>query len=69
VVSVCAHADENCPVFPGKIKRVHKGFEDPPKMARELAAKGATEEEQLEPYRRVRDEIKAWVETLPGALS
>jgi len=69
VVSVCGHADENCPTFPGTVRRVHKGFDDPPKLARELAANGASEAEQLEPYRRVRDEIKAWVETLPGALS
>ncbi|MBK8804362.1 MAG: arsenate reductase ArsC [Fibrobacteres bacterium] len=68
VVSVCAHADENCPIFPGKVRRIHHGFDDPPKMARELAARGASEEEQLEPYRRVRDQIKAWVETLPGAI-
>lgn len=69
VVSVCGHADQNCPVFPGQVRRIHQGFDDPPKLARELAALGASEEEQLEPYRRVRDEIKAWVETLPGALS
>jgi len=69
VVSVCGHADENCPVFPGRVKRVHKGFDDPPKLARELAAQGASEEEQLAPYRRVRDEVKAWVETLPGAVA
>ncbi|MCB9497745.1 MAG: arsenate reductase ArsC [Fibrobacteria bacterium] len=69
VVSVCGHADENCPVFPGQVRRVHKGFDDPPKLARELAAGGASEEEQLAPYRRVRDEIKAWVSTLPGAIA
>lgn len=68
VVSVCGHADQNCPVFPGKVRRIHQGFDDPPKLARELAALGASEEEQLVPYRRVRDEVKAWVETLPGAL-
>jgi arsenate reductase (thioredoxin) len=68
VVSVCSDAEANCPVFPGKVKRIHQGFDDPPKLARELAAHGATEEEQMEPYRRVRDEIKAWVETLPEAL-
>ena len=69
VVSVCGHADQNCPVFPGKVRRIHQGFDDPPKLARELAALGASEEEQLAPYRRVRDEVKAWVETLPGALA
>lgn len=69
VVSVCGHADQNCPVFPGKVKRIHQGFDDPPKLARELAAQGASEEEQLAPYRRVRDEVKAWVETLPEAIA
>lgn len=69
VVSVCGHADQNCPVFPGKVRRIHQGFDDPPKLARELAAQGASEEEQLVPYRRVRDEVKAWVETLPGAIA
>jgi arsenate reductase len=68
VVSVCAHAEANCPIFPGKVRRVHQGFDDPPGLARELAAKGASAEAQLAPYRRVRDEIKAWVETLPQVL-
>lgn len=68
VVSVCSHAEENCPVFPGKVRRIHQGFDDPPKLAREMAALGATAEQQLEPYRQVRDQIRAWVETLPGAL-
>ena len=43
-------------------------FDDPPKMARELAEKGANEEAQLECYRKVRDEIKAFVEQLPEIL-
>lgn len=68
VVTVCGHAHENCPFFPGKVKVVHIGFDDPPKMAKELAEKGASEEEQLECYRRVRDDIKAFVETLPEEL-
>lgn len=68
VVTVCGHAHETCPWFPADCNVVHVGFEDPPKLARELAAQGASEEEQLEPYRRVRDEIKAFVETLPEGL-
>lgn len=64
VVTVCGHAQENCPVFPGKAKVVHRGFDDPPK----LAADAKTEEEALGHYRRVRDEIRAYVETLPEAL-
>jgi len=64
VVTVCGHADESCPAFPGGPKIVHVGFDDPPKLAK-LAA---TEEEAWAPYRRVRDEIRAFVMTLPEAL-
>lgn len=60
VYTVCGHADENCPVFPGKTKVVHHGFDDPPKLAKDAK----TEEEALTHYRRVRDEIRAWIETL-----
>ena len=69
VITVCGHANENCPLFPGKAKVVHVGFDDPPKLARELAAQGADAEAQLDCYRRVRDEIKAFVETLPENLN
>ena len=65
VVTVCAHANESCPVFPGKAKVVHVGFEDPPRLARTAR----TEEEALEHYRRVRDEIRKFIETLPAALT
>jgi arsenate reductase len=61
VVTVCGHANENCPVFPGKAHMVHVPFDDPPR----LALDAATEEEQLAPYRRVRDEIRALVDRLP----
>ena len=64
VVTVCGHADENCPVFPGQTKVVHVGFEDPPKVAKDLP----DGEEKLAVYRQVRDEIRAFVENLPGAL-
>lgn len=64
VITVCGHAHETCPVFPGTAKVVHVGFDDPPKMAKDYR----TEEDQLNCYRRVRDEIRAFVETLPGAL-
>ena len=68
VITVCGHANEHCPIFPGKAKVVHVGFDDPPKLARELAAQGADTEAQLDCYRRVRDEIKAFVKTLPEGL-
>ncbi|MEE4254896.1 MAG: arsenate reductase ArsC [Desulfuromusa sp.] len=69
VVTVCSNAHETCPFFPGNCKVVHVGFNDPPEMAKELAEKGASEEEQLACYRKVRDEIKAFVETLPESLN
>lgn len=64
VVTVCGHADENCPVFPARTRVVHAGFEDPPQLTRDLP----DGEEKLAVYRRVRDEIRRFVETLPGAL-
>lgn len=57
VISVCAHADQTCPAFHKEVKRVFQGFEDPPKIAKEL-----TDEEQiLNCYRQVRDQIKSFV--------
>lgn len=64
VVTVCGHANETCPMFPGRTKVIHVGFDDPPRLAK--TAK--TEEEALSHYRRVRDEIKAFIQTLPDAL-
>ena len=64
VVTVCGHADEHCPIFAGKTQVVHVGFDDPPKLAESTKS----EEEVLGHYRRVRDEIRAFVETLPEAL-
>ena len=68
VVTVCGHAHETCPYFPAGCKVVHVGFGDPPRMAKKLAEKGASEEEQLECYRSVRDEIRKFVETLPDGV-
>ena len=65
VITVCGHADENCPVFSCSTKVVHRGFDDPPK----LAQTAKTEKEALGHYRRVRDEIKAYIETLPEGLN
>ncbi len=64
VVTVCGHAHETCPMFPGDATVIHVGFDDPPK----LAADENDPDKALGHYRRVRDEIRAFVETLPGAL-
>ncbi len=73
VVTVCDNARERCPLFPGRTRVVHVGFEDPPRLAAPSegprGAGAATEEEALAPFRRVRDEIRAFVETLPDALT
>lgn len=64
VVTVCAHARETCPIFPRGALVFHRGFDDPPALTRG----SASEEDALEPYRRVRDEIRAFIEELPGLI-
>ncbi len=64
VITVCDSARERCPLFPKKTKVFHKSFEDPPYLARNAK----TEEEILNIYRRVRDEIEVFVRTLPNLL-
>ena len=65
VVTVCGQAHENCPVFAGRTRVVHVGFDDPPALTKHLP----DGEEKLAVYRRVRDEIRRFVEGLPGALN
>ena len=64
VVTVCDHANEHCPVFPGPVKHIHVSFDDPPA----LAQTAKSEEEALNHYRRVRDEIRCFIQSLPKAL-
>ncbi|MCE5336042.1 MAG: arsenate reductase ArsC [Desulfobacteraceae bacterium] len=65
VVTLCESAKESCPYFPARIKVLHKAFDDPPSLARSAKF----EEEALRHYRRVRDEIRDFVESLPQALN
>lgn len=51
VITVCGNADQACPMFPGQVNRYHWGFDDP-------AHASGTEEERLEVFRKVRDEIR-----------
>jgi len=64
VITVCDHAHESCPWFPGRTRVVHVGFDDPPRLAKTAKS----EEEALNHYHRVRDEIRAFVEKLPEVL-
>ena len=61
VVTVCGHADEHCPTFPQTCRILHVGFEDPP----QIPTSGDSSDARLEPYRRVRDEIRSFIESLP----
>jgi arsenate reductase len=64
VITVCGHADDHCPLFPHTSRVVHRGFDDPPKVAESLTIK----EEKLACYRCIRDEIRDYIETLPESL-
>lgn len=63
VVTVCDNAHESCPFFPGA-RVMHVGFEDPPR----LAADAASDDQAMPHYRRVRDQIREFIQTLPDAL-
>jgi arsenate reductase len=64
VVTLCGHAHESCPMFPRQVRKIHVGFDDPA----QLAKVAGSEEETLAHFRRVRDEIRAFVEGLPDNL-
>ncbi len=64
VITVCSNANETCPVFPGSAKIIHVGFDDPPAVVMQTE----TQEAALDCYRSVRDEIRAYIETLPESL-
>ncbi|MBE6365860.1 MAG: arsenate reductase ArsC [Lentisphaerae bacterium] len=65
VITVCGNAHKSCPFFPAASRVIHVGFDDPP----HLAASCRTDEEKLDCYRRVRDEIRLFVESLPDNLA
>jgi arsenate reductase len=57
VLTVCDAANDRCPIFPGPARRVHRGFDDP-------AAVAGSEEERLQAFRRVRDELRQWLRAI-----
>ena len=61
VVTLCDNAKEQCPVFTGDAKLVHRAFDDPVMMI-------GTNDQIMAAFRQTRDEIRAFVETLPEAL-
>ena len=64
VYTVCSHANESCPIFNGNAKIIHKGFDDPPGLTKEMDAEAA-----FDIYRRVRDEIYAFIDELEKELN
>jgi arsenate reductase len=64
VITLCDSAQKNCPFFPAKYGIIHRGFDDPIRLA-----SGETNKQNiLEHYRRVRDEIRAYIQTIPASL-
>jgi arsenate reductase len=61
VITLCDNARESCPYYPAKTQLIHRGFDDPPSLAQDAKS----EEDAMEHYRRVRDEIRAFVMELP----
>ena len=62
VVTLCGDANEKCPLFVGGVERMHRGFGDPSRTE-------GSEEEILADFRRVRDEIRLWLQhQFGGAL-
>jgi arsenate reductase len=65
VITLCDEAGQSCPVFPARVRVIHRGFQDPPLLA--LSARD--EEEAMGHYRRIREEIRRFVEGLPELLA
>lgn len=64
IITVCDHAHETCPFFPGAAKRIHAGFDDPPRLAQSIN----DPEKKLDCYRKVRDEIRDFIAQLPDVI-
>lgn len=58
VLTVCDHAREHCPIFPAATRMIHRDFEDP-------AALDAPEADRLALFRRVRDDLRAFLRSFP----
>jgi arsenate reductase len=65
VITVCGNAHETCPIFQGNATIIHHGFDDPPLLAKTAQS----DEEVLQHYRRVRDEIKEYIISLTSTLA
>lgn len=64
VITLCSHADANCPFFPEKTKKIHIGFDDPAKLG-----KGLLDDEKLVVFARIRDQIRCMIISLPELIN
>ena len=64
VITLCDSAQKNCPFFPARYGIIHRSFDDPIRFAKNETDK----QKKLNYYRRVRDEIKAFIDTFPDSL-
>jgi len=64
VITLCGHANENCPYFSGATRVIHMGFDDPPILAEQFD----NDEDKLNCYRQIRDQIREYVLTIPKSL-
>ena len=70
IITVCGHAQETCPLPPAEKRVIHQGFDDPPALVEEAVKAGMTDFDAMAPYRRVRDQIRTFIEReLPELLS
>lgn len=63
VITLCSHADGNCPFFPAKTKKIHIGFDDPAKLG-----EGLPDDEKMAVFARIRDLIRCMIVTLPELI-
>jgi arsenate reductase len=64
VITVCDNAHEHCPIFPRKTKTIHVAFDDPPRLAKNAKSP----QDALQIYRRIRDQIRDFIKTLPDTI-
>jgi len=60
ILTVCDHAKESCPIFPGRSVKVHRSFDDPAEFR-------GSDDERLAGFRRVRDELRSYLAEFPAS--
>ncbi len=61
IITVCDHANQRCPIFPGKVERIHWSIDDP--------VVGGSDEARLEAFRGARDELQQRIKSFVDSLA